>query len=142
MLTLAEHLHNMNAKTRAWVAEDPANRWAGLIVEDLEHWAEQGITTVAQFERYEMETSIWELFKEVHGFRPRHYDFKSMSDAELTRMYDGLLENMRLENEREAEYIAHCRELEAEAAQEQAARQAEQPETIDYVACKYQEGWL
>jgi len=142
MLTLAEHLRNMNAKTEAWVAEDPDNRWAGLIVEDLAHWAEMGITTVAQFERYEMETSIWDLYKEVNGFRPRGYDFKSMSDAELTRMYDGLLEDLRLENEREAEYLAHIREVEEQEVMEQAARQAEQPDRIDYVACKYQEGWL
>lgn len=142
MLTLAEHLRNINAKTEAWVAEDPDNRWAGLYVEDLEHWAELGVTTVQQFERYEMETSIWELFKDVNGFCPRGYDFKAMSDQKLTAMYDGLLKELEHQNQREAEYLEHIREMEARDAAEAAARAAELPEKIDYVACKYQEGWL
>lgn len=142
MLTLADHLAALNTKTKAWVAEDPDNRWAGLYVEDLSHWAEMGITTVKQFERYEMETSIWDLYKDVTGIRPRGYDFKSMSDDELTKMYDYLVKELELANEREKEYLAHMEEVEAQDAAERAARLAEMPEKIDYVACKYQEGWL
>lgn len=141
-MSLAAHLRSLNAKTEAWVAEDPDNRWAGLLVEDLAHWAEMGVHTVAQFERYEMETSIWDLYKEVNGFRPRHIDFKAMSDEELKREYDYLLREMEQQSVREAEYIEHCREIEAEQEKERLAWLAEQPEPIDYVACHYQAGWL
>jgi hypothetical protein len=48
-MTLAEHLAALNAEKRAWVAEDPDNRWTGLYVEELDFWAEMGVTTVAQF---------------------------------------------------------------------------------------------
>ena len=93
-MSLAAHLANLNAKTLAWIAEDPDNRWAGLYVEDLSHWAEMGVHTVAQFQRYEMETSIWDLYKDVNGFRPRHIDFKAMSDEELKREYDSLCKRL------------------------------------------------
>ena len=38
--TLAEYLRERNVQTEAWIAEDPANRWAGMYTEDLSHWAE------------------------------------------------------------------------------------------------------
>lgn len=141
-MTLEQHIRNMNDKTRAWVAEDPDNRWAGLLVEDTAHWAEMGIYTVAQFQRYEMETSIWDLYKEVTGIRPRHMDFKSMSDEQLKKEYDYLLKELEFQAEREAEYVAHCEELAREQEEQEAALRAEHPEKIDYVACRYQEGWL
>lgn len=50
MKTLAEHLAEQNARDRAWAAEDPKNRWASQITEDLAYWAEVGITTVEEFE--------------------------------------------------------------------------------------------
>ena len=59
-MTLAEHLAALNAKTLAWIAEDPTNRWAGLYTEDLAHWHEMDIFTVAQFKRYENETLFWD----------------------------------------------------------------------------------
>lgn len=142
MLTLAEHLRALNAKTEAWVAEDPDNRWAGLYTEDLAHWAELGVSTVAQFNRYEMESSIWELYKDVTGVRPRHMDFKSMTDEQLTREYDYLVSQLERSVEQEAEWERIEAEYQAERDAEQAAARAEMPELIDYVACRYQEGWL
>jgi len=44
-MTLAEYLTALNNITKEWVAEDPENRWAGLLTEDLDHWAEYEITT-------------------------------------------------------------------------------------------------
>lgn len=141
-MTLAEHLKQLNAKTQAWVDEDPDNRWAGMYAEELSYWAEMGIETVAQFQRWEMESTIWELYKDVTGVRPRHMDFKAMSDEELTSQYDYLLREMKAQEAREAEYVAHCQALDKEQEEIEACRAAELPETIDYVACKYQEGWL
>ena len=82
MTTLAQHLANLNAEKLAWVAEDPDNRWTGLWVEDLAHWHEMGVYTVAQFKRYDNETMFWEMYKEVFGCRPRHVNLKDMSDEE------------------------------------------------------------
>ena len=140
--TLAEYLRERNAKTEAWVAEDPANRWAGMYTEDLSHWAEMGITTVAQLERYEMETSIWDLFKEVHGFRPRHIDFNSMTDEDLKSEYKVLIDELELQAERDAEYGSYLMASLEDEALEEDKRRSEMPEPIDYVANNYQEGWL
>ena len=102
-MDLQEFLNNKKAKTEAWVAEDPSNRWATYPTTDLAHWAEYGIYTIAQYERYNMESTIWDLYKDVHGIRPRWMNFEAMSDAELEAEYNSLLVELEEENKREAE---------------------------------------
>ena len=140
--TLAQHLAALNAEKLAWVAEDPDNRWTGLWVEDLAHWTEMGITTVAEFKRYENETLFWDMYKEVTGCRPRHVNLKDMSDEELEREIDLLGRMMENEIKREEEWQRQEEEYRLEEEAKRAAWLAEQPEKIDYVAANYQEGWL
>lgn len=140
--TLAQHLAALNAEKRAWVAEDPDNRWTGLYVEELDHWAEMGVTTVAQFKRYENETFFWEMYKDVTGVRPRHINLKDMSDEELEREIDLLGRMMKDEIKREEEWRAEEMAYIQEVAEEENIKRDEMPEAIDYVACRYQEGWL
>jgi hypothetical protein len=141
-MTLAEHLAALNAEKLAWIAEDPDNRWTGLYVEELDFWAEMGVTTVAEFKRHENETLFWEMYKEVVGFRPRHIDVKSMSDAELEDYLDYLGKQMAAQIAADAEWQKQEEEYRLEEEAKRAAWLAEQPEKIDYVACHYQEGWL
>ena len=141
-MTLAEHLAALNAEKLAWIAEDPDNRWTGLYVEELDFWAEMGVETVAQFQRHEMESMVWEMYKDVTGIRPRHLDFKSMSDEELNDLVDWLDSQMERAVADEEAWLKQEQEWEAERAAEHEAWLAEQPEPIDYVACHYQEGWL
>ena len=141
-MTLAEHLAALNAKTLAWIAEDPDNRWAGLLTEDLTHWVEMGITTVAQYKRYDLETLVWEMYKDATGFRPRHIDFKSMSDEELQREVDYLGEQISRQIEADKEWEAEMIVYAQEDAEEENAKREELPLPIDYVACHYQDGWL
>ena len=51
MKALINEIKARNIKTKAWVAEDPKNRWAGLYPEDEAHWVERGITTLEALER-------------------------------------------------------------------------------------------
>jgi uncharacterized protein with von Willebrand factor type A (vWA) domain len=141
-ITLAAHLAALNAEKLAWVAEDPANRWTGLWVEDLIYWAGLGIFTVKDFQRHENETLFWDMYKEVFGVRPRHVNLKDMSDEELEKEIDLLGRMMENEIRREEEWERQEAAYRAEQEAERAARLAEQPEKIDYVACHYQEGWL
>jgi len=141
-MTLAEHLAALNAKTLAWIAEDPDNRWAGLIVEDLAHWAEMGIHTVEQYKRYDLETLVWDMYKDAVGIRPRHLDFKSMSDAELETLANYLGKQIEAQIEADEEWDRQEMEYAYQDALEEDMERAEQPEKIDYVACRYQEGWL
>ena len=141
-ITLAQHLANLNAEKLAWIAEDPDNRWTGLYVEELDFWAEMGVTTVAEFKRHENETLMWEMYKDVFGCRPRHVNLKDMTDEELEKEIDLLGRMMEAEIKREEEWL---KEEEAFRLEQDAEREAwlrEQPEAIDYVACHFQEGWL
>jgi hypothetical protein len=143
MNLLASYLADRNAATLAWVAEDPANRWAGTYTEDLAHWAELGVLTVRDFHRYEMVTSYSDLYKDVCGIRPRGMDLDSMSYEELEKEYNYLMTQLDRAIEANERYNAEWdQEYRLEQEAERAAWLAEQPEAIDYVACHYQEGWL
>ena len=113
-MTLLEKLQELNAEKRAWVAEDPENRWTGMYPEDLEHWAEYEVYTVEDFERYQLETLIWEVYKDAYGCRPRHMDFKSMTLDELKAEADFLCEQANLQYEAEkAQEAADVEEFKA-----------------------------
>ena len=111
MQKLLEEIKSRNAKTKAWVAEDPANRWAGLYPEDEAHWVERGITTLEALERDELATYIYDEHKTAFGCKGRHYDFDSMTLEELKA---------------EADYISAAakEQMDLEAAQEARALEA------------------
>lgn len=111
MNELIKHIKSLNDETRAWVAEDPENRWAGLYVEEADFWAERGITTVEEFEFDSMASTIYDLYKDVHGIRPRWINFDEMSYEELDSMYKSLLDELDAQSSYE-EYLA---EIEKEA---------------------------
>ena len=83
MQELMAHIKAENVKTKAWVAEDPKNRWAGLYPEDEAHWVERGITTLEALERDELECYIYDAHKTAFGVKGRHYKFSEMSLQEL-----------------------------------------------------------
>lgn len=140
-MTLAEHLAALNAEKQAWIDAGP-DRWAGFYTEDLSHWAEMGIHTVTDFQRYELQSIIWDMYKDVTGIRPRHMDFDSMSLEDLQREVDYLGSQMQASIEADARWEAEEEAYRIEQEAERAAWLAEQPEPIDYLACKHQEGWL
>ena len=80
---LITEIKKRNAKTEAWVAEDPKNRWAGMYPTDEAHWVERGITTLEELERSELEEYIYDAHKTAFGVKGRHYNFKAMSLQEL-----------------------------------------------------------
>lgn len=141
-MTLAEYIAQRNAETLAWIAEDPDNRWAGLIVDDLDFWAEQGIHTVEQYKRHDLETLVWEMYKDAFGTRPRHMDFASMTDEELHREAESLerVIKSQIEEDEEWEYVSMV--YAQEDAEEENKARDEAPLPIDYVAANYQDGWL
>jgi len=103
MSQLVAHIKSINAKTQAWIDEDPANRWAGMLVEDEAHWADQGVHTVEDFERRELETFIYEGHKDAFGVKGRHYDFDSMTMDELRAEADRINQAAQETFEREQE---------------------------------------
>lgn len=116
MTTLVAHLEALNAKTLAWVAEDPSNRWASTWTTDLEHWAESGVHTVEDFERYELETFIYEGTKDFFHYRPS--GLKDLTLEQLRERADRLSADIAIESARE--------EQEQKAAQDRFVKQVEE----------------
>ena len=108
MNELSAYLKAQNEKTAAWVAEDPTNRWASGLVEDLAHWAQYGITTPAELEHYFLATEVYEAHKDVFGFKPSWQAVNSLSDARLRVELESLVVLMKEDRqEAEAEELAH-----------------------------------
>lgn len=142
MVSLAQYLADRNAATLAWVAEDPANRWAGTYTEDLAHWAEIGVLTVRDFMRYEMVCQYSDLHKDAYGFRPHYVNFSEMTFEEISEETDRMFRYMDSQAEANAEWEAEMMAYAQEDAEEENKQRDEMPLPIDYVAANYQEGWL
>jgi hypothetical protein len=92
-MNLQDHIKAENAKTQAWVNEDPKNRCAGMIVEDLSHWASSGVHTVEQYEHYMLDCVFSDIHKDAYGIRPRAVDYwNKMSISEKQKEIDSLVE--------------------------------------------------
>lgn len=99
MTTLVAHLEALNANTQAWIDEDPSNRWASMWTTDVAHWAESGIHTVEDFERYELETYIYEGTKDF--FHYRRSGLKDLTMEQLREEADRLSKSIEIEIARE-----------------------------------------
>lgn len=49
--------------------------------------------------REELIQAYWDLYKDVHGFRPRWLDFSRMTDEQLIELFDHLRESALAEDE-------------------------------------------
>ena len=119
MQELKAHIKAENIKTKAWVAKDPKNRWAGLYPEDEAHWQERGITTLEALERDELECYIYDAHKTAFGVKGRHYRFSEMSLQELKD---------------EADYISRAcdEQMELEARMEKEATERFEASVAEY----------
>lgn len=108
MTTLLQHLETLNAEKQAWMDTNPGS-WTGLYTTDMDHWADQGIFTVEDFERDSLIGLIWDAFKDVYGYRPRGtYNFDTMSLAELQSEADRLCDAANAQYEIEQEEAARA----------------------------------
>ena len=121
-LQLLAYLGTQAANTMAWVDEDPQNRWASYAVVDIDHWIDQGINNIAQYERDDLIASYIDIYKDANGIKPRWINFDSMTNEELERDIDMMCEEIsaQIEYEKaqyalEEEYRAHYNELCEEA---------------------------
>jgi len=96
---LLAYIEERNLETKAWVAE-AEGRWAGYYPTDARHWEDRGIFTLAQLERDELITHIYEGHKDAYGVKGRHYDFEAMSLEQLKAEADSISNAISIENER------------------------------------------
>ena len=81
-MTLLEHIKAINAEAYEEM-EKTEGLVIGMITEDLEHWEEYGIHTPSQLDRYFMEQAVYDIYKDVYGFRCKYSRLTEMSDEEL-----------------------------------------------------------
>ena len=89
MSQLTKHIEAENAKAQAWADEAPG-RYAGMVVTDESHWEGYGVTTVDQYEHYMLGETIINVYKDVHGMKPRWVNFDDMTMLEMEDMLNGL----------------------------------------------------
>lgn len=88
MLKLVKHIKSINEKSKKEMDANP-HLWIGTIVEDPKHWAEYGITTPAQFDRYQDECCLYEVVSSAYSKSyARSIGISSMSDKELYEALD------------------------------------------------------
>lgn len=79
------------------------------LVEDAAHWVEYGIETGEQLDHYLAWCDYVNLYKDVHGIKPRWVDPSGLSTDKIQQMTQGLEEDIAREN-------ARTREVEAKVA--------------------------
>ena len=111
---LKKHLETLNA-------ESEARGNCLLITEDLDHWAESGVTTVAEFDRLMAIETYSDVYKDVNGFRPRR-DWSNHTTEEIEKELSDLFRELEEQMAWEAAWDAKQAEIESqEQAEEEAA---------------------
>ena len=107
-LALQAHIKADNEAFVARCKAEGATAW-GVTVDDPAHWAEYGVFNIAQYERYSLISYISDAHKDAHGFRPRHFDYDSMSMQELEKLADQISQEVveTIKREEEAELKAY-----------------------------------
>lgn len=82
-IALKNYLVAKGDEIRAWVAEDPDNRWACTPIEDPEFWAEDGIFTIEQYEHADSCGLAYDMHKDKYGFKPDYRELEAMTQSEL-----------------------------------------------------------
>ena len=86
--TLKEWFRVTNAVGR-WLEDNPIDgAWIGILAEDLDYWAEDGITTPEQMEKYLLLQNYSDNYKDCFGVRPRHNFTMETPIEEIEAAYD------------------------------------------------------
>jgi hypothetical protein len=81
-IELQAYIEAENAKLAAWVAEDPANRFAGMVTSNPDHWAQSGIFTVEKYVFEMAKCAYSDSYKDVYGMRPDLSRFTTLAEIE------------------------------------------------------------
>ena len=87
MSELINYIEAQNAKTQAWMDEDPDNRWGGMITTDEAFWNEGGIFTVDDYVRDQLVCTIRECSKAAYGSKI-NLDWDTYTTSQLEEMAD------------------------------------------------------
>jgi hypothetical protein len=66
---LLAYLEEQNAKTEAWIAEDPENRGAGVHITDMDFWAEEGIYSIEDYKLEGLRSEYYDMHRDLYGYK-------------------------------------------------------------------------
>ena len=84
------------------------------LVNDPAHWAEYGIHTMEQLDRYLDEQAYIDSYKDEYGIKPRWINWDEVSDDELTQMWATLCAVSREADEWDEEYAHGVHAMDAD----------------------------
>ncbi len=101
------HAH-IKAQNEAFIARCKAEGSTFFMhpTDDLDHWVDMGINNIAQYEHMQAVSLFSDMYKDVVGIRPRHYDFSAMTLEEINHEIDQLTKQMDQQEAWEAEQKA------------------------------------
>lgn len=68
-----------------------------LPTDDIDHWAESGVTTIEQYEHMSAVGTYVDVYKETYGIKPRWRDFDGVPAADVWKEVEVMLESARAE---------------------------------------------
>jgi len=110
-LELKAHIEAENKEFEAHCKANNAQWWTTTTT-DLDHWAEMGVTTIAEYIRCNLESEYSDVHKEAFNFRPRNYSH--LSNEELQECIDRAVNSIRAEAEWEQEQERKAQEAHEE----------------------------
>ena len=105
-IDLINHIKEINAKSKEEMKNNP-NMFIGMLVEDIKHWLEYDVRTIAQFERYMDECTLYETVSQATSksyARTVLAESKSWSDEKFKEQMDFYSKWADEEFEREKQY--------------------------------------
>jgi len=84
--------------------EDRASGNMFIVVDSIEHWANNDVYSLNDYHRYNLSATISDVYKDVNGFRPRFYNYDEMSLEEMEQVVDGLFQEVEQQIADEKEY--------------------------------------
>jgi len=88
-ITATDRAIQINAEFAARCAAQGVEPW-GELVTDADHWAEYGIHTGAELDRYLVYCDYVEAYKDAHGIKPRWMRMEDRTTEEWQRMLEAL----------------------------------------------------
>ena len=80
-MTASERAALINAKSRAWAAQEPG-RVAPDLIEDATHWSERDVHTGADLDRFLAIETYCSVHKDAFGGRPQGVFFLTLEQIE------------------------------------------------------------
>jgi hypothetical protein len=103
MKTALDKINEVNAKSEAWVAEDPTNRAVCILSTDMEWWSSINVNTYEEMEKYLLVSDVYEATRDLYGYKRDWSQLTAMSVEQLECEYTALTDEYdALEAERQA----------------------------------------